>query len=66
MVFYVAGAAYVFWPRRPALEFMKDCLKGLAHHVGKHVEPAPMCHAEHNLLDAQLATALKDLFHSRN
>ncbi|MGY4328422.1 hypothetical protein ACVWWG_002839 [Bradyrhizobium sp. LB7.2] len=33
----------------------------LAHHLGQHIEAAAMRHAQHDLLDAEIAAALDDL-----
>ena len=46
-----------------ALEFREDGLERLAHDIGKDIEPPPVGHAENDLLDAQLASALEDLLH---
>ena len=49
-----------------ALELVEDRAVRLAHHVGQHVEAAAMGHAEHDLLDAELAAALDDLLERRD
>ncbi len=62
MVFDVARALHVFGIGGIALEFGEHGGKGLAHHVGQHVEPAAMRHADDQLFHAELAAALDDLF----
>ena len=62
MIFDVAGALHFRGQHAAALEFMEDLAIGLGHHIGQHVEPAAMRHAEHDFLHAQLAAALDDLF----
>ena len=66
MVFDVAGALHVLRVGGHALEFREDRLIGLAHHVGEHVEPAAVRHADDDFLDAELAAALDDLFQRGN
>src|SRR5205809_1934048 len=61
MVFDVAGAFDRVRVDGAALEFVKQCAMRLAHHLGQHVEAAAMRHAEHDLLHAEIATALDDL-----
>src|SRR6185437_12028889 len=45
---------------------MKDDAVRLPHHLGEHVEPASMGHAESDILQAELAAALDDLLERRN
>ncbi len=66
MVFDVAGALDRVRVGGAALEFMKQRAVRLAHHLGQHVEAAAMRHAEHDLLHAEIAAALDDLFERRN
>ena len=66
MVFDVARALDVLRVGGIALEFREDRLVGLAHHVGEHVEPAAVGHADDDFLDAELAAALDDLFERRD
>ena len=66
MVFDVAGALHVLRVGGRALEFGKYRLVGLAHHVGEHVEPAAVRHADDDFLDAELPAALDDLFQRRD
>jgi hypothetical protein len=35
-------------------ELLKELVEGLAHHAAEHVEPAPVGHSHHDLLDARL------------
>src|SRR3546814_4044390 len=55
MIFDVARTADILGVGRAAREFVEDRAIGLAHHVGEHVEPAAMRHAEHDLAHAVLA-----------
>ena len=66
VIFYVAGAFDFVGSPRPALELVKDRPVRLAHDLGQHVEPAAVCHAEHDLLDAERAAALDDLLQRRH
>ena len=61
MILDVPRAADVLRMGRAAAELVEDRLVGLAHEVGQHVEPAAVRHAEHHLLQAQLAATLQDL-----
>src|SRR5882672_4583070 len=45
---------------------MKQRAMRLAHHLGQHVEPAAMRHAQNDFLHAEIATALDDLLERRN
>ena len=49
-----------------ALELGQDGGVGLAHHVGQHVEPAAVRHAEHDLLAAQLGRGADDRLQCRD
>ncbi len=66
MIFHVARAFDFGGLGGAALEFVEDLAIGLAHHIGEHVQPAAMGHAEHDFLDAQLAAALDDLLERGN
>ncbi len=62
----VARALDVVGRGRAALELVEDDVVRLAHHLGQHVQPAAMRHAEHDLLHAELAAALDDLLERRD
>src|SRR6476646_2158720 len=49
-----------------ALELMKQRAVRLAHHLGQHVEPAAMRHAQYDFLHAEIAAALDDLLERRD
>ena len=66
MVFDVGRALDVLGIGGIALEFREDRGEGLAHEIGQHVEPAAMRHADHDLVDAELAAALQDLLQRRD
>ncbi len=66
MVLDVARALDVVGMGRVALELGEDRLERLAHHVGEHVEPAAVGHADDDLLEAELAAALDDLLERRD
>ena len=66
MVLDVAGALDLVGRRGTALEFMEDRPVRLAENLGEHVEAAAVGHAEHDLLDAELAAALDDLLQRRD
>ena len=61
VVLHVARAVHVLGLRGAALELGEQRGVGLVHDVHEHVEPAAMRHADHDLLDAELAAALQDL-----
>ena len=46
-----------------AAEVAEDLVERLASHVGEHVEPAAVRHAQHDVLDAELARAHHRLLH---
>ena len=50
----------------PPLNSWKSARYGFHQHVGQHVQPAAMRHAEHDLLHAELAAALDDLLQRRD
>ena len=50
----VAGALDVVGRGRAALELVEDDAVRLGQHLGEHVQPAAMRHAEHDLLHAEL------------
>ncbi len=66
VVLDVAGALDVVGRGGAALELVEDGAVRLAHHLGEHVQPAAMGHAEDDLLQAELAAALDDLLQRRN
>ena len=66
MVFHVARAFDIRRIGAAALEFVEELAIGLAHHIDQHVQAAAMGHAQHDLLHAQLAAALDDLFQRRD
>jgi hypothetical protein len=49
-----------------ALKLVEDRAVGLLHHVGQHRQTAAVRHADHDLLHAQRAAALDDLFQRRD
>ena len=51
---------------RVALKLGKDRGIGLADKIGEHVEPATVRHADHKLLDAELAAAPQDRLERRH
>ena len=66
VIFDVARALDLVGRRRAALEFVEDRAVRLGHHLGEHVQPPAMRHAEHDLLDAERAAALDDLLERRD
>ena len=62
----VARALDLLRRGRAALELVEDGAVRLAHHLGQHVEPPAMRHAEHDLADAERAAALDDLLQRRD
>ncbi len=66
MVFDVAGAFHFVRREGATLEFVEDRPVRLAHHLGQHIEPAAMGHAEHDFPHAQRAAALDDLLQRRD
>ena len=66
MVFDVGRALDILGIGGIALELREDRREGLAHEIGQHVEPAAMGHADHHLVDAELAAALQDLLQRRD
>ncbi len=62
MILDVAGALDRVRIGRAALEFMKQRAMRLAHHLRQHVEASAMRHAENDLLYAEIAATLDDLF----
>ena len=66
MVLHVARAFDVVGRVGAALELVEDGAMRLGHHLGQHVEPAAMGHAEHDLLHAERAAALDDLLERRD
>ena len=66
VIFDVARAFDLVGIGRAALEFMEQSAVRFAHHLGQHVEPAAMGHAEHDLAHAEIAAALDDLLQRRD
>jgi hypothetical protein len=66
VVFHVARAFNIVGLERSALELVEDRAVRLAHHVGQHVQPAAVGHADDDFADAELAAALDDLLERRN
>src|SRR5262249_3461077 len=66
VVFDVARAIDVFGLGRAALEFVEDGAMRLAHDVGEDIEAPAVRHADDDLLDPELATALDDLLQRRH
>ncbi len=52
--------------RVDVLELAEDLLRVLAHDVGKHVQPAAVGHADHDLVDALVAGLLDRQVQQRN
>ena len=66
MILHVARAFDIGRIGAAALEFVEQLAIGLAHHIDQHVQAAAMGHAQHDLLHAELAAALDDLFQRRD
>src|SRR5262249_39356834 len=66
MIFDVARAFDIIRRKGAALEFVENGPMRLAHDLGENIQASAVGHAEHNVLDAQGATALDDLFERRN
>jgi hypothetical protein len=66
MILHVARTLDFIRRRRAALEFVEQGAMRLAHHLGQYVEAAAMGHAQHDLLHAEIAAALDDLFERGN
>ena len=66
VILNVTRAHHVVRFGRVAHEFREDRLEWFAHDVGKNVQTTTVRHAEHNLADAKLAAAFKDLFKCRH
>src|SRR3954447_170899 len=66
MVLDVAGTFDRIRIGGATLEFMKQRAVRLAHHLGQHVEPAAMRHAQNDFLHAEIAAALDDLLERRD
>jgi hypothetical protein len=66
VIFDVARAFDVARHGRAALELVEDDLVGLAHYGGQHVQAAAVGHAQHHLVDAQIAAALDHLLQGRD
>ena len=62
----VARALDLVGRGRAALELVEDDAVRLAEHLGEHVQPAAMGHAEDDLLHAERAAALDDLLERRD
>ena len=66
VVLHVARALHVVRVGGAALELGQDRGIGLVHHMGEHAETAAVGHAEHHLLDAELAAPFQNLFQGRD
>ena len=66
MVLDVARALDVVGAGGDALKLGKNGHVGLAHDAGQHVQPAPVGHPQHHLLDAQLRAPFEDLLERRD
>ena len=66
MILDVARALHLVRVGGMTLELGEDGDVGLAHDIREHVQPAAVGHAEHDLLDAEFAAALQNLFQRRN
>ncbi len=66
MIFDVARPLHVERIGAAALELVEDLAIGFGQHVGQHVEPAAMGHAEHDLAHPHLAAALDNLLQGRD
>jgi hypothetical protein len=66
VVFHVARAFNIVGLEGTALELVEDRAVRFAHHVGQHVQPAAVGHADDDFFDAELAAALDDLLKGRN
>ena len=65
MIFDVAGAEHIVRDRA-ALELGEDRRIGLAHDVGEDVQPAPVRHADDDLVDAELGRLPDDRLERRH
>ena len=65
MIFHIARAFNIIGLRRAALKFMKQSLKRLGHHIGQHIQPTAMRHAQHDFFHAQITAALNHLLKCR-
>ena len=52
--------------QQAALELGEDHLVRLAQHVGEHVQPPAVRHADHDLLDAEIAAGLDERVQDRD
>src|SRR3984957_4084850 len=66
MIFDVAGAFDSVGIGRAALEFVEQRAVRLAQHLGQHVEPPAMRHADHDFLYAEIAATRDDLLERRD
>ena len=66
VVFHIAGTFHLVGRRGAAFEFVKDGAMRLAHDLRQHVEPPTVRHTDHDLLQAEGAAALDDLFERRD
>jgi hypothetical protein len=63
VVFHIARTIDVFGFVAAALKFVENRAVRLAHHIGQHRQTPPVRHADNDVLHAQIAAALDDLFH---
>ena len=66
MVFNVARAFDLVGICGAALEFMKQRTVRFAHHLRQNIQAPAMRHAQHDVLHAEIAPALDDLFERGN
>ena len=66
MVFHITRSIDLFGLERSALKLVEDRAVGLAHDVGENAQPAPVRHADNDLIKAQGAPAFDDLLHRRD
>ncbi len=63
VVFHIARSVDVFGFEAAALEFVENGAVGFAHDIGQNRQAATVRHADHDVLDAQIAAAFDDLLH---
>ncbi len=66
MIFDVARTFHIVGIERAALELVKQRPMRLGHQLGQNVEAPAMGHAQNDVLDAQSAATLDDLFERRD
>ena len=63
VIFHIAGPVDIIGFKAATLKFVKDRAIGFLHDVCQHGQTAAVRHTDDNVLNAQLTTALDDLFH---